>query len=529
MKQNYSAPVIQSRSTRGPLPGRGIPGQGQTEEKKRIDYSHLDIIAEAERIIGSSLKRHTRTSGKYTCQCPFPECSSKHDAFLVFDRPELEEGQVHFWCNRCNRRGSLVDLLKELKGYTFKEACADLRIDTRTWRAIGSDQDTSSARSAEIGEKKRRQTEQRYKAEQEEIATIGAWYNRARAWLAAGCVTMKDGRQIALDQAAAYLAERGFTLDQAAALGLAYIPTARELPEIASDPAIANWRGRVIFPLTFKSGATGYAGRSLFLWRPGMTAEEHKKRLEVKQIARYYKTRQAAYYGYDLACKAATLVIVEGEFDAASVRLALADTDIAVCAMGKNFQARLVPLNVLHVILALDCDQAGQEAIERQIDELEARGVTVGIAIPGAGKDWNECHQLAGLDVIREAMLIAGPDDFDMPAAPAPLPDLPVSAAAPKLPEAEMINATGFELFSYRVSQVAAVFGGATVRDLPPGFTLADRVKEIQAELPEAEDKSAVYWKGLHQRLARQGYYDQIARDNIALAARVATYRERWL
>lgn len=413
MRKDYSAPVVTTRPARSTQKG----GQQAEQEKKRVDYTHLDIIAEAERIIERRLVRHTRTSGKYKCQCPFDGCSSKQDAFLVYDRPELEEGQVHYWCNRCDRRGSLIDLLKELKGYTFKEACEDLRIDPRTWRAVDdgdqggqAEQQRSTARARRGNER-----EQQRKAEQAEIDLLGAWYIRARAWLAAGQVTMKDGRQIALDQARAYLQERGFSLDQARALGLAYIPTVKELPEIAGEQKLEYWRGRILFPLAGPKGATGYAGRTLRGWKPGMPAEQHKKRLDAwnekykgewaKQVQRYYKTRQAAYYGYDDACRASTLVIVEGEFDAASIRLALGDMpDIAVCAFGKSFQARLVPLNVLRVVLALDGDQAGQEAIASHTEELEARGVEVTIARPPAGKDWNDCLLLAGLDAIRAAI-----------------------------------------------------------------------------------------------------------------------------
>ena len=125
-------------------------------------------------------------------------------------------------------------------------------------------------------------------------------------------------------------------------------------------------------------------------------------------IARHYKTRQAAYYGYEDACRASLLVIVEGEFDAASVRLALAESpEIAVCAFGKHVHAPLIPLTVLQVVLALDVDQAGQEHIEQQQAELEARGITVTIARPPVGKDWNDCHVLAGLAAIRAAIMQA--------------------------------------------------------------------------------------------------------------------------
>ena len=79
---------------------------------------------------------------------------------------------------------------------------------------------------------------------------------------------MKDGRLIALEQARAYLQARGYTLEQAAWLGLAYVPTVHEVPELA-DLVARSWRGRILFPLSGPFGASGYAGRTLWKWVPG--------------------------------------------------------------------------------------------------------------------------------------------------------------------------------------------------------------------------------------------------------------------
>lgn len=437
---SFSAPARPAITRPGPGTAARNGGQGD-QEKKRVDYSHLDIIAEAERITERALKRHTRTTGKYTCQCPFDDCSSQNDAFLVFDRPELEDGQVHFWCNRCGRRGSLLDLVELMREQrtgekpTWAEKCADLRIDPRTWRAVdaGEQSEEQQARRISTSEKRRRQAEQQRKAEQAELEMLDAAYRRARACLAAGKLTRADGTEIVFDQARVYLAERGFTLEQAAALGMAYIPSRQEIGGDHASEQLGAWRQRLLFPMTGPGGARGYAGRSLLGWKPGMTAERHKELFDAwnekhpgRPMARHWKTRQVAYYGYEEACSAAILVIVEGEFDRASVCLALDGmSGIAVMAMGKNFQARVIPLNILHVILALDVDQAGQEAIARQKDELEARGVTVSIARPPAGKDWNDCHVQASLSAILVAIAAAISGDQGqarasaMPAAPA--------------------------------------------------------------------------------------------------------------
>jgi hypothetical protein len=420
MRTDYSKPVVMRWPTRSAAPSL----QGEPEEEQPVDYSHLDIIAEVERIIERRLVRHTRTSGKWHCACPFPDCKSLHDAFTVWDRSVLQERsdgrrEVHFWCGRCGRTGSLISLLRQYREATtgeqlsWTDAARALRIDPRTRRAMAESEQTTP-RPLTASDRRRRQAEQQRKAEQVELATLDALYRRARAWLAAGQITLKDGRAVPLELARAYLQARGYTLEQASALCMAYIPTVQEVPELARYVSGA-WRGRILFPLSGPRGASGYAGRTLWRWTPGMTTQQHTQLLDAwneqhpkQQVARYYKTRQPAYYGYNDAFQASTLVVVEGEFDAASIRLALADLpDVAVCAFGKHVPARLVPANVLHVVLALDGDQAGQQATKSLKSDLHARGVTVGVAVPPAGKDWNDAHRLSGLEAIRTEILRA--------------------------------------------------------------------------------------------------------------------------
>lgn len=416
--ENWSAPAVTLSSGRRPArPTTGRdPGQ---EDEKQVDYSHLDIVAEVERITGCSLKRVSR-KGVYAARCPFPGCPSQHDAFTVWDIPALGirangKPEVHFWCRRCNKTGSLISLICQYREATtgetvsWADAARELRIDPRTWRAFDEGEQGEQRRSS-ASERRMLEAEQRRKAERAELELLDAAYPLACKILAAGQVVLNN-LSIPLDQARAYLAERGFTLEQAAALGMGYIPTRQE---IGSDQGkqIAAWRGRIVFPLSGPAGARGYAGRSLWKWKPGMSAEQHKALFDAwneqhpdKPMRRHFKTLQAAYYGYDLACKAHTLVAVEGEFDAASVRLALGEIPgLAVCAFGKHFSPRLVPLNVLHVILALDGDLTDKE-IARQAEELHRNGLKVEIVHPPAGKDWNECHQLAGLDAIRAAIV----------------------------------------------------------------------------------------------------------------------------
>ena len=429
MRKNYSTPAVMTRPARA-----SQKSDSPDPEEKKVDYTGLDLRAEIERIVDEELNwnGYIKASHKWHCRCPFNNsaiqdnrCTSLNDAFILWsERSVLEDGQAQFTCTKCRRSGDLISFYRQYREATtgvkpdWKEAATFLHIDHRSWRVMEIDPDTGEYRThnnSESNEHRRKEGEERHKRALAEITKLDAEYNRARAVLALGYLPMKDGRQIELSFVRSYLQERGFTLEQAAKLGMAYLPSKEE---IGSDHGadLGDWRKRILFPLSGPKKSSGYAGRTLKGWKPGMSAEDHKKVLDDwnkankgKQIPRTRKTQVGSvFYGYDLACSCSTLVIVEGEFDAASVRLALDGIeDIAVCAFGKSFQARQVPLNVLHVVLALDADQAGQQAIGRQMDELEARGLLISVAGPRVGKDWNDCLVQAGQDVSREEILAA--------------------------------------------------------------------------------------------------------------------------
>src|SRR5258708_7906181 len=142
MKQDYSAPVVTvGAGLRQPPSQTGRSGQSDGEEKQ-VNYAHLDIVAEVERITSCSL--HHVTKAEYDGRCPFPGCPSLNNAFKVWDRPVLEERsngnrEVHFWCRRCDRKGSLISLVRQYREATtgevlsWSEAARELRIDPRTW------------------------------------------------------------------------------------------------------------------------------------------------------------------------------------------------------------------------------------------------------------------------------------------------------------------------------------------------------------------------------------------------------------
>ena len=66
------------------------------------------------------LRRAGSTAGgEFAGPCPW--CGGT-DRFRVW--PVHPSGRARFWCRRCERRGDSIDLLRELKGLTFREATA---------------------------------------------------------------------------------------------------------------------------------------------------------------------------------------------------------------------------------------------------------------------------------------------------------------------------------------------------------------------------------------------------------------------
>ena len=75
---------------------------------------------------GISLQRKASThGGEYAGPCPF--CAGS-DRFRVWPR-KGERGR--WWCRQCDRAGDDIDLLKEWKGMSYKEACEALGVEVK--------------------------------------------------------------------------------------------------------------------------------------------------------------------------------------------------------------------------------------------------------------------------------------------------------------------------------------------------------------------------------------------------------------
>ncbi|HLX59510.1 MAG TPA: toprim domain-containing protein, partial [Ktedonobacteraceae bacterium] len=198
-----------------------------------------------------------------------------------------------------------------------------------------------------------------------------------------------------------YLRERGIPLQAALATGVGYLPSALlNGPEMRKQRGLLRrWTDRMLFPLSSPDG-TGYIGRSLWHWQPGMNETIHKTLLERPgSPRRWIKTSPAGWFGVDLEQFPQTIILVEGAFDRLTLLAAGFQAADIIALVGTAVQVDWLPAQVKTVVLALDGDEGGKEASSRLADQLAQVGLRVQVCplVQDAwGKDWNERWQRMG-------------------------------------------------------------------------------------------------------------------------------------
>jgi|SRR5450755_3533243 len=348
-------------------------GQKTKSAKKQyapLDWSLVDVVSVIEQHSSTRLNG-TRSGKQYNGACPFSDCLVDTDGFIVW--PDLSKHGQHYWCRGCGRTGDLINLLRELHGWSFTQAKSVI-FGSESVAAPGATRCQIEARER-----------------QEEVELLRHLYPRMRAAIGQ------------YERPQAYLRERGITLEQAQAYGLGYVPFTSETPDKQPVQGVLNrWQGRIIFPLGDASGELTFAGRTLHRWMRGMSPDQHKAWLaeHAPNHARILKTSPCGYFGYSHTTTAIHIVFCEGEFDALSLLIAGVEHVIA-CA--QHFSSDLLPFSSETVTLAMDVDESGKKANRRLSADLRNAGVETRIVTPVNGKDWNDTHVQIGLDAIREA------------------------------------------------------------------------------------------------------------------------------
>ncbi len=341
-------------------------------------YARTDIVSVVSTYL--PLKKDGR---RYWGLCPFHH--EKTASFSV--NPDLNL----YYCFGCKAGGNVVQFVMEMERVSFMEAVKLL--------ADRNHMQLPEVREDPDYEKRRSQRERLLNANRE-----AAKFYHEQLWKPEGKRVLDylhgrgldDGiiRRFGLgasadewDSLTSYLTEKGFTQDELSLAGLTVVK---------GDNAFDMFRSRAMFPIIDQYGnVLGFGGRAMNDAKP--------KYLNTSDTPVFNKRK--GVYAINLIKKQRDLkriLLVEGYMDVVAV--SQAGIIGAVATLGTaltNEQARLLKRFAPEVHLAYDGDEAGQHAIERGLEILEAEGVPAKALYFPDGLDPDEFIRQRGLNAFQ--------------------------------------------------------------------------------------------------------------------------------
>ena len=163
-----------------------------------------------------------------------------------------------------------------------------------------------------------------------------------------------------------------------------------------------RFRHRLIFPIQDERGEViALAGRKL------SENPDEPKYLNSPETAFYRKSEvlYGLFQAKGFIRKADRVVVVEGYMDCLRLHQEGIGEVVAVSGTAlSETQVQLLRRHARRMYLALDADEAGQLAAERNIEPALSGGFFVYVVRPGEGKDPDEFVQRAGIERFREAV-----------------------------------------------------------------------------------------------------------------------------
>jgi DNA primase len=330
----------------------------QTADIVEVISAHTDLRRQGARWVGL---------------CPFHE--ERTPSFSV----DAQEKLYH--CFGCGVGGDVIKFIEEKDGMGFADA-VELLADRYGVELEREKEDPK----AEARRQQRRRLEQ--------LLERTAAYYAAYLW---------DSEEAG--KARSYLAERGLGEEVLRAFGVGFAPSAWDKILVRGQQAgfsVAELRGvglaqkgrsggeydrfrsRIMFPIRDRRGRTlGFGGRA-------MRSDQGAKYVNTAETDFFHKSQML--YGVDLAkaaiAKTGRAVVVEGYTDVLALRQA--GVEEAVGVMGTAITGEQVATlsgMVDEVVLALDADSAGQEAMLRAQRVASGRKMRLRVAAMPAGVD----------------------------------------------------------------------------------------------------------------------------------------------
>lgn len=340
-----------------------------------ISPDSVDRVKQAADIV-EVISAHTdlrRQGARYVGLCPF------HDERTPSFSVEPQEKLYH--CFGCGVGGDVIKFVEEKDGLNFAEA-VELLAD-RYGVELEREQEDPRAEA-------RRQRRRRL----EELLDRAAGFYVNTLWESKEAAKARD-----------YLAERGLGEEVLRAFAVGYAPSAWDKLLVAGQRAgfsveelrgvglvqkgrsggdYDRFRERIMFPIRDRRGRVlGFGGRA-------MRSDQGAKYVNTAETDFFHKSQ--ILYGVDRAkaaiAKAGRAVVVEGYTDV--LALHQAGVEEAVAVMGTAITGEQVAAlsgMVDEVVLALDADSAGQEAMLRAQSVAAGRRMRLRVAAMPAGED----------------------------------------------------------------------------------------------------------------------------------------------
>ncbi len=340
-----------------------------------ISPESLDRVKQAADIV-EVISTHTdlrRAGARYTGLCPF------HDERTPSFSVDAQEKLYH--CFGCGVGGDVIKFVEEKDGLGFAEA-VELLAD-RYGVEIEREQEDPRAEA-------RRQQRRRLEQLLERVAAYYASY----LWESPEAAKARE-----------YLAERGLGEEALRGFGVGYAPSAWDKILVRGQQAgfsvqelhgvglvqrgregkeYDRFRSRIMFPIRDRRGRTlGFGGRA-------MRSDQGAKYVNTAETDFFHKSQ--LLYGVDKAkaaiAKANRAVVVEGYTDVLALHQAGIEETVAVMGTAiTGEQVATLSGMVEEVVLALDADSAGQEAMLRAQRVAAGRKMRLRVAAMPAGED----------------------------------------------------------------------------------------------------------------------------------------------
>ncbi len=351
----------------------------------------VDFVA----LVSARTELRRAGANRYEGLCPFHD--ERTPSFGI------DPVQKVYYCFGCQAAGDVFTFVQETEGVDFK-AALELLADRS---GIELEREQEDAQDAA-----RRRTRERLL---ELVARTSAYYERF-LWESSQAARARD-----------YLRERGLGEATLREFHVGFAPSAWDRVLLASrragfsegelyDTGLAQrsqqngrpydrFRARIMFPLADMRGRVlGFGARAL---GDGDEARRGPKYLNTAENAIYHKGRHlfGAHLARAHAARAGTCILCEGYTDVialhqAGIRNAVGLMGTALTAEQVAELSRMAPL----VLLALDADSSGQEAMLRAAELAQRRRLELRVVPMPAGMDPAELLQRDGAAAIEHAI-----------------------------------------------------------------------------------------------------------------------------